>query len=89
MSMRLRRSTISALAVFALLMGRESSAQPSEGVSAPADPAIEIDRAALVIDVAAERRVLEEVIRRELARRSAAKPERDPKVAASGARPHG
>jgi hypothetical protein len=71
MSLRLRRSTISALSVFVLLSSRETAAQPSEGVTAPA-AAIEIDRAALVIDVAAERRALDAAIRSELARRAAA-----------------
>jgi hypothetical protein len=91
MTTHLRRSTLSVLGALALSAGLDSGAQPSDAAVAPRSPAaaIEIDRTAFVIDIATERRVLDANIRSELARRSAAEREREPKLAAAGARPPG
>ena len=91
MTTHLRRSTLSVLGVLLLSTDLESAAQPGDTAVTPRSPAvaIEIDRAAFVIDVATERRVLDASIRTELARRAAAEREREPKLAAAAERPRG
>jgi hypothetical protein len=89
MTPHLRSSTISTLGLFALLMGRGSAAQPTEVAAPPATPTLEIDYSGLVIDVASQRRALDDAIRSELARRESAERERELKLAASGVRQGG
>lgn len=65
-----------------------SAADPSAATTGPIFPRVEIDRAAIAIDVAAQRRSLDSSIRRAVD--SSAAPPADPqRLAVSEARPRG
>jgi hypothetical protein len=84
-----RGITVSLLVLSAVWVVAPAAGQPSE-TSAVRVPRIEIDRAAVVIDVAAQRRQLDTSIRRALdARSGAGRAVQEHRLATSDARPRG
>lgn len=72
------------------ILSMTSAALAEDGaMHAPEMPSVEIDRSAIVIDVASQRRALDASIRHELSRRELATESRARKLAATGERPRG
>ena len=82
------RGITAALIVVSVTWTAAASSQPMEAATVRRSPRVEIDRAAIVIDVAAQRRSLDSSIRRALAP-SVTRDSEQLRLATSEARPRG